>query len=265
MARMNNVNKTLYIPLYGKAFVSKKGIILHDDKAVEIWEREKFPLKGKSKSKWLAYYMGMRSAVFDLWTKEKIKQFPNSIVLHLGCGLDSRVVRVGGASTQWFDVDFESVIDERKRYYSETGFYRMLPADIKDGGFIESLPNAERAIVVLEGVSMYLTNEELRQIFSKITERFSKVSVFVDCYTPFAAKMSRIKNPINDVGVSKVYGVSSSSVFEQGTKLAFVGEHDITPKRLIDELQGFENFIFKYLYAGKTSKKLYKLYEYETE
>lgn len=261
---MNNVNKTLYIPLYAKAFVSKKGIILHDEKAVEIWESEKFPLKGKSKSKWLAYYMGMRSAVFDSWTKEKIKQFPNSIVLHLGCGLDSRVVRVDGALSQWFDVDFESVIAERRWYYSETENYRMISADIKDGAFLENLPNAERAIVILEGVSMYLTNEELKRVFSKITKRFSQASVLLDCYTPFAARMSKIKNPVKDVGVSKVYGVSSSSVLEQDTRLVFVEEHDITPSCLIDELQGFEQFVFKHLYAGKTSKKLYKLYEYET-
>lgn len=45
-------------------------------------------------------------------------------------------------------------------------------------------------------------------------------------------------------------------------QLAFVKEHDITPPRLIDELQGFEKFVFKRLYAGKISKKLYKLYEY---
>ena len=30
---MNNVNQTLYIPLYGKAYVSRKGIILNDKKA----------------------------------------------------------------------------------------------------------------------------------------------------------------------------------------------------------------------------------------
>ncbi len=48
---MNNVNKTLYIPLYGKAFVSKKNIILQDKKAEEIWAKEGFELKGKSKSK----------------------------------------------------------------------------------------------------------------------------------------------------------------------------------------------------------------------
>lgn len=33
---MNEVNKTLYIPLYGKALVSKKGIIIKDEMAQKI-------------------------------------------------------------------------------------------------------------------------------------------------------------------------------------------------------------------------------------
>ncbi len=260
---MNNVNKTLYIPLYGKALVSKKGIILRDEKAEEIWGKEQFPLKGKSKSKWLAYYMGMRSAVFDNWVKAKITEYPDAVVLHLGCGLDSRAQRVGGA-LQWFDVDFPAVIAERKRYYTETERYRLLAADIKEPALIDLLPQAERAIVILEGVSMYLTNAELRQTLHNLTIRFSHLSVLVDCYTPFAAKMSKIKNPINDVGVSQVFGVENSSVLEENTNLRFVQEHEITPAFLIDELQGFEKFVFKSVYAGKTSKKLYKLYEYES-
>ena len=260
---MNSVNKTLYIPLYGKAFVSKKGIILKDQKAEEIWAREAFPLKGKSKSKWLAYYMSMRSAVFDRWTKEKIAEFPNAVVLHLGCGLDSRVERLGVDSAQWFDVDFPAVIEERKRYYAETENYRMLSSDIKDEAFLETLPNAERAIVILEGVSMYLTNKELQDIFSKLSKRFSRLSVLVDCYTPFAAKMSKIKNPVNDVGVYSVYGVENPKVLERDTGLKFLQERELTPQYFIDELKGFEKFIFQSLYAGKTAKKLYKLYEYE--
>jgi O-methyltransferase involved in polyketide biosynthesis len=259
---LNNVNKTLYIPLYGKAFVSKKGIILQDKKAEEIWEKEQFPLKGKSKSKWLAYYMSMRSAVFDEWTKEQTEESPDAVVLHLGCGLDSRVLRVGNPQTQWYDVDFEAVITERKRYYRETENYRMISADIKDSAFLETLPKAEKAVVVLEGVSMYLTNEELRRTLARLAKHFSRVSVLVDCYTPFAAKMSKIKNPINDVGVSNVYGIESPSVLEEGTGLTFVKERNITPRRFIDELKGSERFIFQTLYAGKTSKKLYKLYEY---
>lgn len=69
---MNSVNKTLFIPLYGKSYVSKKGLFLTDKKAEEIWEAEGFALKGKSKSKWLAYYMGIRSAVFDEWVKKQM-------------------------------------------------------------------------------------------------------------------------------------------------------------------------------------------------
>ena len=105
---MNNVNKTLYIPLYGKAYVSRKGIILNDKKAEEIWNTEGFELKGKSKSKWLAYYMGMRSAVFDMWLKEQLEKDSKAVVLHIGCGMDSRVLRVC-TDGQLYNVCCESI------------------------------------------------------------------------------------------------------------------------------------------------------------
>ena len=260
---MDSVNKTLYIPLYGKALVSKKGIIINDKKAEEIWEKEKFPLKRKSKSKWLAFYMAMRCATFDKWLESKLKENPESVVLHLGCGMDSRVERLCAKQTTWFDVDFASVIEERKCYYEQTEFYRMIADDLKGCDFIENLPTQKRAIIVLEGVSMYLTNEQLQNLFAKLSARFERLSVMVDCYTPFAVKMSKLKNPVKEVGVSNVYGVENYRVLEQNTGLKFVKEHQITPQYLIDQLKGSEKFIFKKLYAGKISKKLYKLYEYE--
>ena len=65
---MNEVNKTLFIPLYGKAKVSRQNIILKDPTAEKIWDAEGFPIRGKSLSKWLAYNMAMRARVFDNWT-----------------------------------------------------------------------------------------------------------------------------------------------------------------------------------------------------
>ena len=81
---MNNVNKTLYIPLYGKSYVSKKGLFLEDKKAEEIWDTEGFFLHGKSKSKWLAYYLGICSAVFDEWLKRQMTVLPDAVILHIG-------------------------------------------------------------------------------------------------------------------------------------------------------------------------------------
>ena len=72
---MNEENKTLFIPLYGKSQVSKKNIILNDPTAEKIWKAESFPIRGKSKSKWLAYNMAMRARVFDDWTEAMLRAY----------------------------------------------------------------------------------------------------------------------------------------------------------------------------------------------
>ena len=126
---MNEVNKTLFIPLYGKALVSQKNMILHDPKAEELWAAEGFTLKGKAKSKWLAYNMAMRARIFDDWTAEQLHRSPDALVLHIGCGLDSRCERMQVPYTQWIDADLPDVIAVRKKYFEETDAYHMVTLD----------------------------------------------------------------------------------------------------------------------------------------
>ena len=260
---MNNINKTLYIPLYGKAFVSKKGILLRDKKAEEIWEKEGFTLKGKSKSKWLAYYMGIRSAVFDDWLRKKMSSQDNCIVIHIGCGMDSRVERVGTGNHDWYDIDFPEVIQERKKYYRENENYHMIGSDIRDTNWTLKLPKEKTPIIVMEGVSMYLSPEELKKVLANIHKYFGELYLLMDCYTILAAKLSKYKNPINDVGVTIVYGMDDPKILEENTGMAYVCEREMTPEIYVNELKGMEKTIFKKIYAGKISKKMYRLYEYK--
>jgi len=256
---MNNVNKTLYIPLYGKSYVSRRGIILSDAKAEQIWEAEGFPLKGKAASKWLCFYMGMRAAVFDRWVEERLKAVPDAAVLHLGCGMDSRICRVGNETSLWYDVDFPDVIAERRKYFAETEHYRMIGADVRELDF--SVFSGDSVIVIMEGISMYLDREQLLQLLTNLCQRFSRVALLADCYTEFAAKASKYKNPINEVGVTEVYGLDDPMLLER-SGLSFLREHELTPAGLIDQLQGMEKHIFKKVFAGSISKKMYRLYEY---
>lgn len=257
---MNNVNKTLYIPLYAKALVSKKGLFIKDERAEKIWNTEGFALKGKSKSKWLAYYLGVRAAVFDGWVKEKIEEMPTAAVVHIGCGLDSRIERVGADGVKWYDLDFPEVIEERKRYFSESDNYKMLPGNATEYDWMQEIQSSS-IIVVMEGVSMYIPEDELRGLFARLGERFESVALLTDCYSVFAAKMSKYKNPINDVGVSTVYGIDEPQRLSVGS-ISFCTEHEMAPKKYINELSGMEKKIFGKLYAGKFAKKLYRLYEY---
>ena len=259
---MNNVNKTLYIPLYGKAYISRKGIILRDPKAEEIWQKEGFPLKGKSKSKWLAYYMGMRAAVFDRWAAEKMEEDPRAVVLHLGCGMDSRILRVGHREHLWYDVDFPEVIRQRSCYYGESEHYRMLGAEVTGEQWIRDLPRGN-AVVIMEGISMYLSPEQLVETLGRLRAHFDRVHLLIDCYTSLSARASRVKNPINDVGVTQVYGLDDPKVLEQ-SGLKFLREGEMTPQELIDELKGTEKPIFRTLYAGALARRMYRLYEFES-
>lgn len=259
---MNNVNKTLYIPLYGKAYVSRRGLFLVDKKAEEIWDAEGFTLRGKSKSKWLAYYMGIRSAVFDEWLTERMSDDKDAVIIHIGCGMDGRAVRVGTKGHRWYDVDFAEVITERKRYYSETDEYKMIAGDVRDVGWLANIAKGGSAIIVMEGVSMYLTPQQMRDLTNGLCAHFDAITLLVDAYTTLAAKMSKYKNPINDVGVTEVYGIDDPADY-QVDNFVCVRECEMTPQRYVDELHGIERSIFARLYAGGFSKKLYRLFEYK--
>lgn len=259
---MNSVNKTLYIPLYGKAYVSRRGLLLRDQKAEEIWDREGFALRGKAASRFLAYSMAMRSRVFDDALTGALKEDPEALVLHLGCGMDSRILRVQCRGSAWYDVDFSAVIRERSRYFRETDHYRMIGADVSGEDWLQMIPAGGRAVVVMEGLSMYLSRETLQALLGRLSSHFEGVTVLMDCYSEFAARASKYKNPINSVGVTEVHGLDDPRILEEGTGLSFVREWDMWPQALCHTLPGLDKKIFSKLYAGKTARKLYRMYEF---
>lgn len=261
---MSGVNKTLYIPLYGKAFVSQKGIILRDKKAEELWEQAGLELKGKSKSKWLAYDMAMRAGVYDEWAARKIREMPDALVLHIGCGLDGRIERVAPVNTHWYDIDFPDVIAERQWHYAQTPFYHMVAADMRKPGWKAAVPAGQRAIVLMEGVSMYFQPHELAALLADLRGHFTGMTLLMDCYSTRAARLSQYKNPINDVGVNQVYGYDDPAALSASSGLLFVQEHCMTPAGYINELPGAERIIFKCLFAGRLARSLYRMYEFQT-
>ena len=159
MDDMNAVNRTLYIPLYGKASVSRKGVLLRDPMAERIWRERGFALRGKSRSRWLAYCMAMRAVMFDRWTAQRLQEDPHAVVLHLGCGLDSRALRVAAPRALWIDADLPPVIAEKRRYFQEDDGYRLVAADARETAWVDALPHAGHAVILLEGLSMYLTHD----------------------------------------------------------------------------------------------------------
>ena len=260
---MNEVNKTLFIPLYGKAQVNQKGLILRDQKAEEIWGKESFAIAGKAKSRWLAYFMAMRARVFDDWADRMLALHPDALVLHIGCGLDSRCLRVKEPYREWIDADFPEVIRQRSRYFAPTERYRMMGLDASKVEELQKLPQAPCAIVLLEGISMYLTAGQLHAILTFLHERYPAVYLLMDCYTEWAARASKYKNPVNEVGVTTLYGIDDLPSLAAGTGIRVEAEHSLVLDHLVDELSGWERAFFRAVFREKWVRRLYRLYELE--
>ena len=109
---------------------------------------------------------------------------------------------------------------------------------------------------------MYLSTTELQNALMNLQDQFDEVTILMDCYSEFGAKISKFKNPIREVGVNMVYGLDDPTILEKGG-IQFIGARDMTPMYLINELQGLERVLYKRVYAGKIARKIYKLYEFE--
>ena len=208
--------------------------------------------------------MAMRARVFDDWTDAMLRKHPEALVIHIGCGLDSRFERVQSFYSNWVDCDLPEVIDIRKKYYDESDRYHMMALDASDPRQIGNLPESDTAIVALEGLTMYLTNDEVRELFRALETRYRNVRILADFYTEFGAKASRFKNPVNEVGVTQLYGLDDPAKILQGLRLHIRKEHTFTPARLIGELSPAERIVFRMLFTGGMYRRIYRLFSFTT-
>ena len=102
---------------------------------------------------------------------------------------------------------------------------------------------------------------ELISLLRGLAAHFESLCLLMDCYSTFGAKASKYKNPINEVGVTEVTGLDNPKLLED-SGFTFLGEHDMTPPDLIDQLNGMEKTVFRKLYAGSIARKMYRMYEY---
>ena len=201
-----------------------------------------------------------------------LRKHPEALVIHIGCGLDSRFERVQSFYSNWVDCDLPEVIDIRKKYYDESDRYHMMALDASDPRQIGNLPESDTAIVALEGLTMYLTNDEVRELFQALETRYRNVRILADFYTriladfytEFGAKASRFKNPVNEVGVTQLYGLDDPAKILQGLRLHVQKEYSFTPARLIDELTPVERIIFRQLFTGGMYRRIYRLFSFTT-
>lgn len=256
---MTNESLTLFIPLYGKAVMSREGF-LPDPAAEEIVSTVDFDFSKVDQSRKLAIYMAMRAALYDGYVRDFAAQHPEGLVLQLGVGLDSRVKRVP-CGNPWYDLDFPDVIDLRRTYFPEDDRYHLIAAPALPADWLDQLPEgAPTALVLMEGLSMYLSEEDMRSLLRALGERYEDVLVVFDAYSRAAAKLSALKNPVNAVKAKIDFAMDDPQKLIRDLPGWGFEVNDIIRPEEIDRLKGLDRLRFRFM--GRFGSSFYRIYGY---
>ena len=157
-----------------------------------------------------------RAATFDLLTTRYLADHPDATVLHVGCGMDSRVFRVDPqASVQWFDVDYPDVIDLRRQLFPERDVdtYHLIGAPLEDLRWLDEIPRDRPGLLIAEGVLHYLSETEVKALLNAVVAHFPGGQMIFDICNPWIVK--RVGSNVGGTGATYKWGLDDPQDIKQ--------------------------------------------------
>jgi O-methyltransferase involved in polyketide biosynthesis len=155
-----------------------------------------------------------RAATFDLLTNRYLADHPEATVLHVGCGMDSRVFRVDPpASVQWFDVDYPDVIDLRRQLFGERDAYHLIGAPLSDLRWLDQVPRDRPGLLVAEGVLHYLSATEVKALLNAVVAHFPSGQMVFDICNSLIVK--RAGSNVGGTGAAYKWGLDDPQDIKQ--------------------------------------------------
>lgn len=196
--------ETLLITLWAKAGESLlPDSLLKDRFAAEAATRIDYDFARLKVNRDLMVGLAMRAHALDGWTRDFLGRHPEALVLHLGCGLDSRVFRIDPpAGVDWYDIDYPDVIALRQKLYPARDGYHLIGSSVTEPGWIAGLPRDRPTMIVAEGLLLYLPEEEVPLLLERLVQRSPSGEIVFDAYSPFGLKLIAMQPSIKATGAA---------------------------------------------------------------
>jgi O-methyltransferase involved in polyketide biosynthesis len=152
----------------------------------------------------------VRTAQYDIWAAQFLAVRPDATVVHLGCGLDSRVFRLEpGPGVQWYDVDYPAVIALRQKLFPSRSGYHLIATSATELSWLDQIPADRPVLLLAEGISMYLTEHEGVALLRSVVERFRSGELQIDFYNRLAIKSQKTHTLVRRSGSTLHWAVNS--------------------------------------------------------
>jgi O-methyltransferase involved in polyketide biosynthesis len=182
----------IYLPLYARAFETlRSDALFQDEAALQLFKALNVDMSKSSLGTVALLGCVLRSQLFDQLVQSFLADHPQCCVLNIGAGLCTRFTRISPTGVDWYDIDVPEVIQIRRQasisppgaeQLSQVAHYHTVAATVWEMEECPMLPSvtASPVLVIVEGVSMYLTNSQTCQMLRNLRARYRNVYVLMD-------------------------------------------------------------------------------------
>ena len=191
--KLSGVPETMLQTVYARAKETKTRGAIKDTKAVEIIDKINYDFSLADKDSAMHSGVVARTIVLDKLAKKYLDKNKDAVVVNIACGLDTRCYRMNGY-THWYNLDLPETIAVREKLLPESGDITQIAMSAMDDWGGEIAEHDAPAIVIIEGLTMYLSEKDVKQIFDIINKRFEHVTVLVETMSPTMLKRMKEKS-----------------------------------------------------------------------
>jgi len=231
---------TLLIPLWARAHETQSSSpLIKDFDAVEILKQYDIDLSSLEQQTPLdkestLVSVAVRTALFDQELNSFLSQYPDSVVLNLGCGLDARSYRLDNQKATWFDVDLPNIIAIRQGYFSETERHKMIATSILDSNWLPQT-NVKTVLIIAEGTLIYFEPNQVEQLLVRLVNQYPTARFLFDITNQNAINLIHPTIDALGLAVPILWGIDDVSLLENcHTSLKvvrFISLYDVYPER----------------------------------
>ena len=149
--------------------------------------------------------MILKGREFDCFAQDFLTRCSDAVVVHIGCGLDTRFERVAerNGRAEWYDLDLPDVIELRRKLVGGEGArHHFLAYSALDRAWMDTVSaHRERPFLFLaEGVFMYFEEAQVRSLVLTLHDRFRGAELVSDAFSPFMRWAHNVKVSRTGIG-----------------------------------------------------------------
>jgi O-methyltransferase involved in polyketide biosynthesis len=203
--------QTMLTTLYCKALhADRDRPILGDEFAKEAVARIDYDWDELRVSDRWTPLVTVRTAQYDIWASQFLAVNPRATVVHLGCGLDTRVFRLDpGPGVEWYDVDYPAVIALREKVFPNRPRYHLVATPATEPSWLDQIPNDRPVLLSAEGMSMYLTERDGIALLQHVVNRFQSGELQIDFYNWLTIRSQKAHRLQRQSGSTLYWAVNS--------------------------------------------------------